>query len=252
MINSVNGINSYNKFSVSNNNENEKLASGKKINSAKDDAAGLAIINRLTSEINASSKYVSNSLDAVNYISTSDSALNSINTDTSRIRELTLQSGSGLNKQADIDAIQNEINGLQENISSTIQNSNFGGQPLFNNSTQFGINNKSNMAIETNIVDNLNIDLTNPQQSLKDLDAFVENVNSQRGKLGAQANALESNVSSLLTNNENQSASRSRIQDTDYAKSSSNKSINDALNNINILIQKQENQNKGNLVNLIA
>jgi flagellin len=248
----MNAINSFNKIQNLQENNFQKLSSGKKVNSAKDDAAGIAIINRLTSEINASSQYVSNSLDAVNLISTSDSALESINTDAERIRELTIQSGSGINSQADIDSIQNEINGLQENISSTIQNSEFAGQPLFNNNSQFGVNNNSTVDISANVTDNLNIDLSDTQQSLEDLDDFVNNVNSERSSLGAQANALESNVSNLLTTNENQSASRSRIQDTDYSKTSSNSAINKVLENVNIMIQQKEMNQKGNLVNLIA
>ncbi len=248
----INGINAYNNNSVQKNNASEQLASGKRVNSAKDDAAGLQIINRLTSEINGSSQYVSNSLDAINLISTSDGVLDNITQDAQRIRELTIQSGSGLNTQADIDAIQSEINQLTSNISNTVSNTEFNDQKLLNNNFSFGVNEGSTIDINTNVNDSLNIDLSDPQQALEDIDSFLESVGSERSILGAQANGIESNVSNLLTNNEIQSAARSRIQDTDYAKQAGQNSINKVLENVNILIQKKEESQKGNLLNLLA
>ena len=195
----MSAINTFNSIQNTRENTFEKLSSGKKVNSAKDDAANLAIINRITSEINASSQYASNSYDAINLISTTDASLDSINTDAERIRELTIQSGSGINTQADIDAIQNEINSLQENISSTIGNSEFAGKPLFNNPTDFSINKDSVMQVSATVMDTLNVDLADTAQALDDIDALMETIGSERSTLGAQANGLESNVSNLLT-----------------------------------------------------
>jgi flagellin len=250
MINSINSFK--NDFTTQKNEANEKLASGKRINSAKDDAAGLIIAQRLTAQINGNSQYVSNSLDAVNLISTSDSVLESLNTDATRIQELTIQSGSGINSQADIDAIQSEIDGLTSNISDTINNSEFNSQPIFNNEFKFSISESGVVDISTPANGNLSIDLSDPAQALDYISEFINDIGSERSTLGAQANVLESNVNNLLTTNENQSSARSRIEDTDYAKQSTNKSINEVLENINTLIQKKENTEKGNLLNLIA
>ncbi|MEM7421323.1 MAG: flagellin, partial [Pseudomonadota bacterium] len=108
----------------------EKLASGKKINGATDGAAAQQIIDRLTSEVEGNRQAINNVYDGISVAQVAEGGLGSINDDVNRIRELTLQSGNGVLSSGDRRAIQSEITQLQENISQTIEQTNFAGKPL--------------------------------------------------------------------------------------------------------------------------
>ncbi|MED5332692.1 MAG: flagellin, partial [Pseudomonadota bacterium] len=107
------------------NNLFEKLASGKKINDATDGAAAQQIIDRLTSEVEGNRQAINNVYDGISVAQVAEGGLGSINDDVNRIRELTLQSGNGVLSSGDRRAIQSEITQLQENISQTIEQTNF-------------------------------------------------------------------------------------------------------------------------------
>ncbi|RPH20870.1 MAG: flagellin, partial [Alteromonadaceae bacterium TMED7] len=108
----------------------EKLASGKKVNNALDDASAQQIIDRLTSEVEGNRQSLNNVYDGISVAQVAEGGLGSINDDVNRIRELTLQSGNGVLSSGDRRAIQSEITQLQENISQTIEQTNFAGKPL--------------------------------------------------------------------------------------------------------------------------
>ena len=228
----------------------QQLSSGKRINSSADDAAGFQIAERLSSEVNSNSVYVSNALDSVNYINTADSALQNVNTDAQRIRELTVQAGNGIYNTSDIRAIQNEINQLQGNINDTLGNTEFNGRSVFGNGIQSTISEGNTIDISPRVQQTLNVDLQDPQ-ALEDIDNFLDEIQFEQSELGAQANSIDSTVSRLLDKNVNESAARSRIQDLDFAKATSNKSIQDVQENIKLNIQKMEDKQKGNLVDLL-
>lgn len=232
------------------NNTLQQLSSGKRINSASDDAAGLQIAERLGSEINSNSGYISNALDTVSFINTADSALQNINTDTQRIRELTVQAGNGIYNASDIKAIQNEINQLQGNINDTLSNTEFNGKSVFNNGIQSTISQDNNIDISPSVQSVLNVNIQDPQ-ALEDIDDFLQEIQFEQTELGAQANAIDSTVNRLLDKNVNESSSRSRIQDLDFAQSTSNRSIQEVQENIKLNIQKIEDKQKGNLLDLL-
>ena len=131
----------------------EKLASGKQVNDATDGAAAQQIIDRLTSEVEGSRQAVSNVYDGISLAQVAEGGLSSINDDVNRIRELTLQSGSGILSDGDRQALQSEISQLQDNISQTIEQTNFAGKPLLSEdgalSFQVGANAGNSVDIET-------------------------------------------------------------------------------------------------------
>ncbi|WP_444843191.1 flagellin N-terminal helical domain-containing protein, partial [Alteromonas stellipolaris] len=131
----------------------EKLASGKEINSASDGAAAQQIIDRLTSEVEGNRQAVNNVYDGISLAQVAEGGLSNINDDVNRIRELTIQSGNGVLSDGDRQALQSEISQLQENISFTIEQTNFAGKPLLSDngalSFQVGANAGNSVDIKT-------------------------------------------------------------------------------------------------------
>lgn len=232
------------------NNTLQQLSSGKRINSASDDAAGSQIVERMNSEINSNSVYISNSLDSFNYINTANSVLDNINNDAMRIRELTIQSGNGMYTASDKEALQNEINQLQDNINTSINNSEFNDKPIFQGiKSQISSNNFIEISPSINNISNIDI---NDPESLEQIDDFLKNVQKEQSELGAQANAIDRNVEYLTSKNINESSARSSIQDLDYAKTSTERSIQEVQDNLKLNIQNMKNIQKGNIIDLLV
>src|SRR5690554_3787953 len=110
----------------------ERLSSGLRINSAKDDAAGQAIANKMTAEIRGLTQAQRNANDGISLAQTAEGALNQVNDNLQRIRELTVQAQNGTNSGADIDSIQAEVDARLEEIDRVIRESSFNGNPIFN------------------------------------------------------------------------------------------------------------------------
>lgn len=240
----------------------EKLASGKEINSAADGAAAQQIIDRLTSEVEGNRQAVNNAYDGISLAQVAESGLEGINNDVSRIRELTLQSGSGILSDADKQAIQSEISQLQENISQTIEQTEFAGKPLLseNGSIDFQVGSQAGQQISvgttdigSELADVLAIDVTSQstEDALAAADAAIETVGGVRGDLGAAQSQLESTARNLTETNINQAAARSRIQDTDYAQATSEQAANDVLGQAALAVQAQSNQQQGQVLSLL-
>lgn len=241
----------------------EKLASGKRINSAADGAAAQQIIDRLTSQVEGNRQAVNNAYDGISLAQVAESGLSGINDDASRIRELTVQAGNGILNDADRKAIQSEISQLQANISQTIEQTNFAGKPLLSQDSsvgfQVGANSGQQIDVKTSDVnsqlsDLLSIDVTDPaslNDALNSADAALEALGSTRAGLGATQNQFESAARNLTQSDVNTSAARSRIQDTDYALATSQNIANDILGQANIAIQAQANQQQGQVLALL-
>ena len=225
----------------------EKLASGKKVNDATDGAAAQQIIDRLTSEVEGNRQAINNVYDDVN-----------------RIRELTLQSGNGVLSDGDRRAIQSEITQLQENISQTIEQTNFAGKPLLSDTGslefQSGSSTGQSISINTqdiaaNLNDVLSIDITagtSVEDSLGAADAAIETLGSARGDLGATQNRFESAARTLTQANVNTAESRSRIQDLDFAQAASERASNDVLGQAALTVQAQANQQQNQVLSLLS
>ena len=242
----------------------EKLASGKQVNDATDGAAAQQIIDRLTSEVEGSRQAVSNVYDGISLAQVAEGGFRSINDDVNRIRELTLQSGSGILSDGDRQALQSEISQLQDNISQTIEQTNFAGKPLLSEdgalSFQVGANAGNSVDIETQdfasqLSSVLSIDLTSGtsiNDALSAADDAIELVGGAQGELGATQNALQSTARNLTQANVNAAESRSRIQDLDFAQATSQQAANDVLSQSALTIQAQANQQEGQVLALLS
>jgi len=236
------------------NNLLEKLASGKKVNNAQDDAAAQQIIDRLTSEVEGNRQSLNNVYDGISLAQVAEGGLGSINDDVNRIRELTLQSGNGVLSSGDRRAIQSEITQLQENISQTIEQTNFAGKPLLseNGSLEFQSGSSPGQSISVNtqdvaaqLNDVLSIDITSGtsiEDALGAADAAIETIGGARGELGATQNRFESAARSLTQANVNTAEARSRIQDLDFAQAASQQASNDVIGQAALTVQAQANQ----------
>jgi flagellin len=210
------------------------LSSGQRINSAADDAAGSAMVELFAAQIVGNSQGVRNLNDAVSLSQTADGALSSISDNTDRIRELTVAAGNDTLSASDRSAMQAEVNTLSQGNSDIISNAQFNGQALLQGDSfnfQAGANAGDQLSLNTSNFGGTNglatasgqIDLsssTAASASLSLLDQDQQAINTQRSNLGAFQSRIEASISNLNTSVENQSAARSRINDTDYAATS--------------------------------
>lgn len=242
----------------------EQLASGKRINSAADGAAAQQIIDRLTSQTEGNRQAISNAYDGISLAQVAEGGLSGINDDVNRIRELSIQAGNGLLSDSDRKAIQAEVTQLQDNISQTIEQTNFGGKPLLaedgNIDFQVGANAGQQISVGTQdvasgLTDILKVDLSTAQGAQDALDAAdsaVEFVGSARSDLGATQNRFESTARNLAQTDENVAAARSRIQDTDFAQATADSAAAQIQGQASISVQAQANQQQGQVLSLLS
>jgi flagellin len=241
----------------------EKLSSGKRINSAADGAAAQQIIDRLTTQVEGNRQSISNSFDGVSLTQAAEGGLSGINLDVNRIRELSVQSGNGLLSDSDRQAIQSEVTQLQDNISQTIEQTQFAGKSLLssdgNIDFQIGANAGQKISVATKDVasglsDILNVDLSTAQgaqDALVVADDATEFVSSARADLGATQNQFESAARNLTQTDVNVAAARSRIQDTDFAQSASENTAAGILSQTSLAVQGIANQQQGQVLTLL-
>lgn len=203
----------------------EKLASGKRINSAADDPANLQIANRLTSEINQNQQLSFNAQDQANINNIEASALSAINDGLLRAETLSIQSGNPL---YDNDVIQGELNQITEQINIIA----------------------SDVLGQDDYISQL--DASDPATTQAILQETTSIVNESAGSLGAANNAIASQVSTYQTSVVNLSASRSRIEDTDFSQATSEQTKNNLLLQNAIIMKKSEEDNKGILFNKLV
>ncbi|GAB3504996.1 flagellin domain-containing protein [Pseudoxanthomonas daejeonensis] len=211
----------------------QRLSSGLRINSAKDDAAGLAISQRMTTQVRGMDVAARNANDGISLAQTAEGALSSIGDNMQRIRELAVQAANGTNSAEDRSALQKEVKQLSDEITRVKDNSNFNGTKLLNGSTtsftiQVGADAGADNQIAISTVDMsatatavAALDISSASgatAALTAIDTQLQSVNTARADLGAIQNRFSSVISNLQTSSENLSAARSRIQDTDYAK----------------------------------
>ncbi|AKL11443.1 TPA: flagellin FliC [Kluyvera intermedia] len=246
----------------------ERLSSGLRINSAKDDAAGQAISNRFTSNIKGLTQAARNANDGISIAQTAEGSLNEINNNLQRIRELAVQAQNGTNSGSDIDSIQSEVNQRLDEISRVASQTQFNGLKVLNSagtiSIQVGSNDseKIDITINNNSGWNLkaagsagtlggNVTARTVSQSgidvlasdvLAKIDGALKAVDNQRSDLGAIQNRFESTISNLNNTVTNLSAAQSRIQDADYATEVSNMSRAQILQQAGTSVLAQANQ----------
>ena len=240
--------------------QEERISSGKKINSAADDAAGLAMAEKMTALINGIGKGINNTYDMQNAIKTADGALSGISDGLKRIRELGVQASSGILSKDDKALIQEEINQTLQGINDIAKNTQFNGQNLLDGSfkdKQVAMNSNGSgttVSIGAASTDALGIsgfDVTGDSIDFSALDKAIDSVSTARTKIGAQINRFDHAIGSNTTTALNQLASRSKIEDADIAKESMDMQKNQALSQYGIFAQKNEAQTQYNMLNVL-
>lgn len=265
----INGVNSYSSANALKNNpgtEFNRISSGKRINSAADDAAGLAISNRMSSQVNGFSVAIRNAGDGVSFSQVADGALTSLNDGLQRARELSLQAANGSLNAQDRKGIQAEISQILEQTNNTLEKTSFNGVKIFDSdsalSFQTGPNSGDTVEVSAanlkkTITDTgLSSISVNSQESaaaaLSVIDKAMEEINSDAAEFGAVANRFESTIENLSRAQENITESRSRVSDADIAKEATNLISKQIRNQADIALQAQANSNRGNVLRLLS
>lgn len=212
----------------------KRLSSGFRINSAADDAAGMQISNRLTSQVNGLNQAISNANDGISVAQVAEGAMEEITTALQRIRTLAVQSQNGINSSADRLALQKEVSALKNEISRIAQNTQFGGVDLLKGtySAKFLVGANGGQTISVNLsrtggsygasglgLASLSVSsVTGASTALASIDSAIKTIDGARADLGALQNRFQSTIRNLSNIVENVSAARSRIRDTDFAK----------------------------------
>lgn len=233
----------------------QRLSSGLRINSAKDDPAGQAIANRMEAQIRGMNQAIRNTNDGISMVQTAESTLNQINDNLQRIRELSVKAANGTNASSDLASIQIEIDQRLEEIDRLAAQSNFNGIGLFGSdqtlNIQVGANAGDTIGVrfEAMGIEALNLDgfsvlddgsaTPNPMDAI---DEAIKRVDRQRSYMGAVQNRFESVIEGLHTNIINTSAAQSRIQDADYAQEVSNLIRAQLLQQVGMAMLAQANQ----------
>ena len=211
----------------------ERLSSGFRINSAKDDAAGLQISDRMTTQIMGLNQAVRNANDGISLAQVAEGAMTEITTSLQRIRVLSLQSQNGINSDADREALNKEVVALVDEISRIAQTTQFAGvnilQGDFSSAFLVGANAGQSISVnlsQANGYGSLGLfggtgisvsTVARSESALSLVDGAMSAINAKRADLGAIQNRFESTIKNLSNVSENVSAARSRIRDTDFA-----------------------------------
>ncbi|RUO43024.1 flagellin FliC [Aliidiomarina taiwanensis] len=254
-ISSINGqrqlMNSSNALSTS----FERLSSGFRINSAADDAAGLQITNRMTSQIQGLNQAVRNAQDGISVAQVAEGAMQEVTTSLQRMRQLAIQSQNGINTTADRAALQKEVSALKTEITRISQTTEFAGQVLLSGGYQgknflVGANADQNISITLGSVALGTLGIASLSVSsaagaataLKSLDGAISTIGAQRADLGAIQNRFQSTIRNLTNIAENVTGARSRIMDTDFAKETAELTRNQIIQQASTTILGQANQ----------
>jgi len=248
----------------------QRLSSGLRVNSAKDDAAGLAIAERMNSQVRGMTVAMRNANDAISLSQTAEGALGRVGDIFQRMRELAVQSANGTNSTDDRTSLNAEFVQLAQEATRTLGGTQFNGQNILatTNASTFQIGANNNTSIDQisiaafNWTSNVGIsgvlgtailsgtstptvqitDITTAQGALTTIDTAINAVNSQRANFGAAQNRFENVISNLMVSVENQSAARSRIMDADYASETANLSRASILQQAGNAMVAQANQ----------
>lgn len=245
----------------------QRLSSGLRVNSAKDDAAGLAVSTTLTTAIRGNNQAARNAADGISVGQTTEGALGQITNNLQRIREIAVQAANGSLTDTNRSQLQLQVDQLTQENTRIIQTTNFNGVALLSGSTtttltfQVGSSGATNNQITVtganlsglNSINNTatgltatgTVDITTSgaaSAALSSLDADLETVTDNRATYGAVQNRFEAVIANLQNYVENLSASNSRIVDTDFAAETSNLTRNQILQQAGVAMLTQANQ----------
>lgn len=243
----------------------EKLSSGYRINRAGDDAAGLTISEKMRSQIRGLDKASSNAQDGISLIQTAEGALNEVHSILQRMNELATQAANDTNTTLDRDAVQQEIDALQSEITRVQSTTQFNTMNLLDGSftgKNLQVGSLSGQAIQISIsnmdagslgVTGLSMSsFTNAGSAMNNIQSAITKVSTQRSALGALQNRLEHTIANLDTSSENTQAAESRIRDLDMAKEMVNYSKNNILAQAGQSMLAQANQSTQGVLSLLG
>jgi flagellin len=208
----------------------EKLSSGLRINRAGDDAAGLAISEKMRSQIRGLNQGSTNAQDGISLVQTTEGALTETHSMLQRLKTLAVQSANGTYGDSDRNLIQKEVSQLESEIDRIAQQTEFNGKSVLNttDTINFQVGNKSGQVIGVTMqsMDSTKLGInglsmstsTKASAALAKIETAINTVSEHRATLGAVQNRLEHTIASTDTTSENLQASESRIRDTDMAK----------------------------------
>ena len=249
----------------------QRLSTGLRINSAKDDAAGLAIAERMTSQVRGMTVATRNANDAISMAQTAEGSLGKVGESLQRMRELAVQSANSTNDTSDRVNLNEEYTALATEVSRVLEGTKFNGKNLLNSAA-------TSMAFQigtdTDATDRITVALRNMTAgtgmaaaitgtaasistvaasltTISNLDAAIDEVTSARSNLGSVQNRFESVVANLATSQENISAARGRITDADFAVESANLSRAQVLSQAGNTMLAQANQQPQQVLSLL-
>jgi len=251
----------------------QRLSSGLRINSAKDDAAGLAIAERMNSQIKGMNVAVRNANDGISLAQTAEGALAQVGDSLQRMRELAVQARNSTNSSSDKDSLNKEFSQLQSEITRVLGGTSFNGKHILGADAttlnfQVGANTTKDDTVSIKTTDmtgasqitavtgsSATIDANATSGAIgtviDNIDKAIDNVNDTRATFGASENRFDSVVSNLQSGVENQSAARSRIMDADFASETANMSRAQVLQQAGTAMIAQANQQPNQVLSLL-
>jgi flagellin len=252
----------------------QRLSSGLRVNSAKDDAAGLAIAERMNAQVRGMNVAVRNANDGISMSQTAEGALSQVGNALQRMRELAIQARNSTNSSSDKDSLNKEFSQLQMEIGRVLGGTTFNGKHILGADAtsltfQIGANttaddtitiSTSNMAMDATItaVTNTSTALIDASATsgaigavIDNIDKALDNVNDTRATFGATQSRFDAIITNLQTGVENQSAARSRIMDADFASETANMSRAQVLQQAGTAMIAQANQLPNQVLKLL-
>jgi flagellin len=250
----------------------ERLSSGFRINRAADDAAGLQITDRMTSQIQGLNQAVRNANDAISLVQTTEGALGETTSALQRIRQLAVQSQNGINSSADRLALQKEVSALKTEITRISTDTQFNGVNLltgtFSASFLVGANGGQNISVNLSagnlqgvngfsaaglgLADSTVANVAGASAVLSAVDQALSAIGGARADLGALQNRFQSTIRNLSNISENVSAARSRIRDTDFASETAELTRNQIIQQASTTVLSQANQRPQTALQLLG
>ena len=239
-----------------------RLSSGLRVNSAKDDAAGLAIAERMNTQVRGMNVAIRNANDGISLAQTAEGGLAEISNMLQRMRELAVQSANGTNSTSDRANLNAEFQQLNTEIQRIGEVTRFNGKTILSGpdattySFQVGANPGESMTIETKSINNVAGSIGGATPSAANaamgaIDEKIDEITTQRATYGAAQSRFESAINNLRIGSENQAAARSRIMDADYAEETATMTRAQVLQQAGIAMVSQANQAPQQVLNLL-
>ncbi|TRD11067.1 flagellin FliC [Erythrobacter insulae] len=243
----------------------ERLSTGRRINGASDDAAGLSIATTFSSEIRGLNQGIRNANDGIALAQTAEGALNEVTNMLQRVRELAIQSSSGTYDADSRGFMDTEVDELRAQIDDILTNTQFNGVSVFSTTSgsdvtvDIAIDAGRTVTLTSSAIDSTNISATaldvtsvaNAGTTITNVDNALKDVNTARSSLGAGQNRLESAINNLTTTATNLADARSRIEDTDFSAETTALAKAQILNQASTAMLAQANQSQQNVLSLL-